>query len=109
MNSDSKSFMLMINQVLEIFFYFIDNEYGGPYFSCTMAGWAIFCYGDGKFRFNTLACYLHQSKLGDGQDCVFGSVLGHEFLHCLVHYFFVLRKFHINEINDNDTSEIPQA
>ena len=41
---DCKTFMLMVNQVLQVLFDFVDDQYGGAYFAGTVAGRAVFGY-----------------------------------------------------------------
>ena len=56
-----------------------------------------------------LACDLHYSKLRDGKNVVFCLVVRHGGFHSLVNLALVTLVFHIDEVDDDKTSEVAKS
>jgi hypothetical protein len=57
----------------------------------------------------SLACDLHDPKLGDGEDIVLCLVVRHGGFHSLVDLALIPLVFHIDEVDDDKTSEVAKS
>ena len=70
---------------------------------------AYLCYVHLHSRSNALTGDLHQSELAERQDVMPCSVVCHQFAHVLVELLLMIFGVHVNVIDNDYTSNIPQA
>ena len=64
---------------------------------------------DAHGRSDALTGDLHEAELRQWEDVVLGTVLLHVLTHALVEHLTILGQFHIDKVDDDDTSHIAQS
>lgn len=109
MDCEDEIFVLVINEVAEVFFDLVFEDEGGGDFAGAVAGWADLLGIDGDFGFHALTCDLHETEFGDREYGVFGSVGTHEGLHGLHELSLVVGEFHVDEVDYDDAAKVAET
>ena len=95
--------------VCTCFRYLVGKENGRLDFSFAATRGAHFRHVHFYRRTNALASDLHQTELAERQHVMLRPVAFHQFAHILIQLLLVSLVIHIDEIDDDDTSDVSQA
>src|SRR5690242_2578110 len=93
--------------VFQITNYIISDQYGRIYFSGTLTCITHLSGINFHFRSDTLTSDLHKAKLTEWKYGMLRSITSHHFFHMLHQLSLILRISHIDEVDDDKTSDIP--
>ena len=91
------------------FFDLVGKEDGGLDFSFAATGGAYLRHIHFHRRTYTLAGDLHQAELAELQHIMFRTVTIHQLTHIVVELLLVAFVVHVDKIDDDNTSDVPQT
>ena len=86
----------------------IGDEYSWINFSSTVAGITYFCGINLDFGADTLTGDLHQAEFAEWKDGVLGGIPFHPLFHLLHQLGFVFHAAHVDKVDDDEATDIPQ-
>ena len=95
-----------VGDVVNLSFQRVGKEERGLNRSFAHTGGAFFFDMNVHGGTNTLACNLHESELRERQDVVLGTIGLHQFGHVLIEFLAMFGCIHVDEIDDDDTSDV---
>ena len=93
----------------DLFLNLVRKEQGSLDFTFSTASRACLFHLHLHRRSNPLSRDLHESELTEREHIMLRAVAIHQFSHIVIQLLLMLFRIHVDKIDDDDSSDIPQA
>ena len=88
---------------------FETNSLGTHYEASTFAGWTVFTQDMLQTFARSFARHFDEPERRNWRDLMARMILGHRLLQLLQNILPVIRGFHVDKIDNNNTAQVPQS